>query len=128
MGAVVLADCDSAAAPDVRGCAGGHFPLSFYNLQYNFHYPVQKKQPHPRIAHHNGKTLSARQHHFSRFQMHLFYASTIGMFLAFIYVKTGKLRYTILMHMVINFFGTWERRKTATAYRDSAKTPDLSCK
>lgn len=33
------------------------------------------------------------------------YASTIGMFLAFIYVKTGKLRYTILMHMVINFFG-----------------------
>lgn len=34
------------------------------------------------------------------------YAATIGMFLAFIYVKTGKLRYTIIMHMVVNFLGS----------------------
>ena len=34
------------------------------------------------------------------------YATTIGMFLAFIYVKTGKLRYTIIMHMVVNFLGS----------------------
>lgn len=33
------------------------------------------------------------------------YASTLGMFFAFIYVKTGRLRYTILMHMAINFMG-----------------------
>lgn len=34
------------------------------------------------------------------------YAATIGMFLAFIYVKTGKIHYTIIMHMVINFLGS----------------------
>ena len=33
------------------------------------------------------------------------YATTIGMFFAFIYVKTGKLQYTIIMHMVVNFLG-----------------------
>lgn len=33
------------------------------------------------------------------------YASTLGMFLAFIYVKTGRLRYTIFMHMLVNFMG-----------------------
>ena len=33
------------------------------------------------------------------------YASTLGMFFAFIYVKTGRLRYTIFMHMLINFMG-----------------------
>ncbi len=33
------------------------------------------------------------------------YAFTLGMFLAFLYVKTGKLRYTIGIHMIINFFG-----------------------
>ncbi|MCH5270367.1 MAG: CPBP family intramembrane metalloprotease [Lachnospiraceae bacterium] len=33
------------------------------------------------------------------------YASTLGMFLAFIYVKTGRLRYTIFMHMMVNFMG-----------------------
>lgn len=33
------------------------------------------------------------------------YASTLGMFLAFIYVKTGRLRYTIFMHMTVNFLG-----------------------
>jgi membrane protease YdiL (CAAX protease family) len=35
----------------------------------------------------------------------LFYAFTLGCFFAFIYVKTGKLRYTILLHMLVNFFG-----------------------
>lgn len=32
------------------------------------------------------------------------YAFTIGMFFAFIYVKTGKLRYTIIMHMMFNCY------------------------
>lgn len=34
------------------------------------------------------------------------YAFTMGMFLAFLYVKTGKLNYTIAIHMIINFFGS----------------------
>jgi len=33
------------------------------------------------------------------------YAFSIGLFFAFIYVKTGKIGYTIAMHMIINFFG-----------------------
>lgn len=33
------------------------------------------------------------------------YAFTLGMFFAFIYVKTGKIWYTVGLHMVINFFG-----------------------
>lgn len=39
------------------------------------------------------------------------YAFSIGLFFAFIYVKTGKISYTIALHMIINFFGgivaTW---------------------
>jgi membrane protease YdiL (CAAX protease family) len=34
------------------------------------------------------------------------YAFSLGLFFAFIYVKTGKLIYTILLHMVINFMGS----------------------
>lgn len=34
------------------------------------------------------------------------YAFTMGMFLAFLYVKTGKLIYTIAIHMIVNFFGS----------------------
>ena len=33
------------------------------------------------------------------------YAFTLGMFLAFLYVKTGKLKITIALHMMINFVG-----------------------
>lgn len=33
------------------------------------------------------------------------YATTLGMFLAFLYVKTGNVRITIGVHMVVNFFG-----------------------
>lgn len=33
------------------------------------------------------------------------YAFTIGMFFAFIYVKTGQIKYTIGLHAIINFFG-----------------------
>lgn len=33
------------------------------------------------------------------------YAFTLGLFFAFIYVKTGKLKYTIGIHMIVNFFG-----------------------
>ncbi len=35
-----------------------------------------------------------------------FYATFLGWFLAFIYVKTGKLQYTIAMHMILNFLGS----------------------
>lgn len=35
-----------------------------------------------------------------------FYAFFLGCFFAFLYVKTGTLKYTILLHMVINFFGS----------------------
>lgn len=35
----------------------------------------------------------------------LFYAFTLGCFFSFIYVKTGKLRYTVFLHMLINFIG-----------------------
>lgn len=33
------------------------------------------------------------------------YAFTLGMFFAFIYIKTGKLKFTIALHMIINFMG-----------------------
>ena len=33
------------------------------------------------------------------------YAFTLGMFLAFLYAKTGKLKLTILIHMMVNFMG-----------------------
>lgn len=33
------------------------------------------------------------------------YAFTLGMFLAFLYVKTGKLKITIAIHMIFNFMG-----------------------
>lgn len=35
-----------------------------------------------------------------------FYAFFLGSFFAFVYVKTGNLKYTILLHMAINFFGS----------------------
>lgn len=35
-----------------------------------------------------------------------FYAFLLGCFLAFLYVKTGNLKYTILLHMAINFLGS----------------------
>lgn len=34
------------------------------------------------------------------------YAFTLGMFLAFLYVKTGNLKITIAFHMMVNFMGT----------------------
>lgn len=34
------------------------------------------------------------------------YAFTLGVFLAFLYVKTGKLKITIGIHMIVNFMGT----------------------
>lgn len=36
----------------------------------------------------------------------LAYAFVLGAFFAFIYVKTGKLIYTVILHMVINFLGS----------------------
>lgn len=35
-----------------------------------------------------------------------FYAFLLGIFLAFIYVKTGRIKYTIILHMMINFIGS----------------------
>ncbi|MBW4845395.1 MAG: CPBP family intramembrane metalloprotease [Lachnospiraceae bacterium] len=35
-----------------------------------------------------------------------FYAFGIGLVLAYIYIQTGKLRYTIIFHMIINFLGS----------------------
>lgn len=35
-----------------------------------------------------------------------FYAAALGMFFAFIYVRTGKVRYTIVLHMIVNFMGS----------------------
>jgi len=35
-----------------------------------------------------------------------FYATFIGMMFAYVYVKTGRIWYTVLMHMIINFFGS----------------------
>ena len=35
----------------------------------------------------------------------LFYAFTLGCFFAFIYVKTGRIIYTIIYHMAVNFLG-----------------------
>ena len=53
-----------------------------------------------------------------------FYAFLLGLFLGFIYVKTGKLRYTIGLHMAINFIGsslgTWMLR--VTGYMDTMET------
>lgn len=34
------------------------------------------------------------------------YAFLLGIFFGFIYVKTGKIRYTVILHMVINFMGS----------------------
>ncbi len=36
----------------------------------------------------------------------LFYSFIIGCFFGFIYVKTGKLRYTVMLHMIVNLIGT----------------------
>ncbi len=36
----------------------------------------------------------------------VFYAFIIGCFFGFIYIKTGRLVYTVLMHMIVNLFGT----------------------
>ena len=36
----------------------------------------------------------------------LFYAFFVGCFFSFIYVKTGKLRYSMIMHVAVNFIGT----------------------
>ena len=35
-----------------------------------------------------------------------FYAFGLGILFGFIYVRTGKVKYTILLHMIINFFGS----------------------
>jgi membrane protease YdiL (CAAX protease family) len=37
----------------------------------------------------------------------LFYAFGLGLFFAFIYARTGKLRYTIGLHMIVNFIGAF---------------------
>ncbi|MCR5009898.1 MAG: CPBP family intramembrane metalloprotease [Clostridia bacterium] len=34
-----------------------------------------------------------------------FYAMALGLVFGYVYIKTGKLRYTVCMHMIINFWG-----------------------
>ncbi len=34
------------------------------------------------------------------------YALPMGLFFAFLYAKTGKIRYTVILHMAVNFMGT----------------------
>lgn len=36
----------------------------------------------------------------------LFYAAGIGLVLGYVYTKTGKLRYSYMLHVIINFFGS----------------------
>ena len=36
----------------------------------------------------------------------IFYAFPLGVFFAYLYLRTGRLRYTIGMHMLINFLGS----------------------
>ena len=46
---------------------------------------------------------------FGLFHMNLFqffYAAMLGMLFAYVYVRTRKLRYTVFMHMIINFVGS----------------------
>ena len=40
----------------------------------------------------------------------LFYAAGVGMLFGFIYVRTGKAQYNVLMHMLMNFWGTFMPR------------------
>ena len=35
-----------------------------------------------------------------------FYAAMLGMLFAFIYIRTGRIQYTIILHMCVNFWGT----------------------
>ncbi|MBQ8600515.1 MAG: CPBP family intramembrane metalloprotease [Clostridia bacterium] len=35
-----------------------------------------------------------------------FYSTMLGLLFSYVYIKTGKLRYTVIMHMIINFTGT----------------------
>lgn len=35
-----------------------------------------------------------------------FYAAFLGMLFAFIYTRTGRIRYTIILHMMVNFWGS----------------------
>ena len=61
------------------------------------------------------------------------YAFLLGIFFGFIYVKTGKIRYTVILHMVINFMGsvvsTWvmnamNAEKTIEALQLFQSNPD----
>lgn len=36
----------------------------------------------------------------------VFYAAALGLFFAYIYVKTGKILHTIILHIMVNFWGT----------------------
>lgn len=38
--------------------------------------------------------------------LQFFYALFLGFFFAFLYLRTGKLRYTVFLHILINFFGS----------------------
>ncbi|WEV75174.1 CPBP family intramembrane glutamic endopeptidase [Bifidobacterium sp. ESL0800] len=51
-----------------------------------------------------------------------FYAFGFGLLLAYVYVRTGKLRYTIAMHMTFNFFGGFLPQVTLLTMSKSVRT------
>lgn len=60
-----------------------------------------------RFGEKNAVVLSAIM--FGLFHMNLFqffYATAIGLIFGYMYVKSGRLRYTIVLHMIINFMGS----------------------
>ena len=60
---------------------------------------------------------------FGLFHMNLyqfFYAFGIGLILGYVYVRTGRIRYTVALHMILNFLGG-----VATPWLLSALNPDV---
>lgn len=52
------------------------------------------------------------------------YALPMGLFLAFIYVKTGRMKYTLVLHMAVNFMGSVIGNIIST-YFDMEKMPGM---
>lgn len=55
--------------------------------------------------------------HMNIFQ--IFYAFALGFILAYIYIRTGRIRYTIILHMIFNFWGSVVPLKVSSLMSDS---------
>ena len=58
-----------------------------------------------------------------------FYAAGVGLLFAWIYVRTGKIQHTIILHVLLNFWGSampllMLRNALQTAWRSSGLSPD----